>query len=492
MRARLRRQAVAAFAAFACAGSAARVSAQGPFEGTWTAGTTTMDVAIESWGADCGPQPVSTRSQGGGSVTVGQSGNELTIHARGRQVQTNTCWSQNPAMRKSASTYANGVWTTQCRTPQNDPREELGTYTLNAETPDRLRYRDVSKYNWKLKSSTCVATITTTQTLNRTAATSAKPSETPKPAPAPPPPEPPLEPWPDEQAESGAGCTPGAPARLSLRPSEATIELGQRACFRARVADARGCALPKAEVEWSLAHSDAVRGALEGHCFVAGQNAAEAEGEFRLVARYRTLRARAKVRVRAPDLSALLAKRLETGAITGFGADSAQAEAADAGPAAASDTPAPQPARVGARAAGQAPSAVGGSQLVLGAGALGVLLLGALLWTLRRRRVPGLAATPSEPPAVASELPSAPLAAASDPAPPGTGEAWICPTCRQGFAHQGSCPKDGAALIAYASFVQQHRARDEAPHKRCPRCGERYPSSSVFCGRDGSPLENVV
>ena len=130
-----------------------------------------MEVAIQSWGEDCGPRPQSTQAQGGGSVQLEQRGQVLTIKGGGREVRSDRCWSPNPAMRRAGSSYASGLWTTRCKTAASDPRQEAGTYTLKALSPDRLLYQDVSHFDWRLKDSTCVATITTTQTLLRLGAT---------------------------------------------------------------------------------------------------------------------------------------------------------------------------------------------------------------------------------------------------------------------------------------------------------------------------------
>src|SRR5262249_51617823 len=51
---------------------AAVARADGPYEGQWNAGAMHTDVAIHSWGADCGPRPQSTTSGGGGTVNVTQ------------------------------------------------------------------------------------------------------------------------------------------------------------------------------------------------------------------------------------------------------------------------------------------------------------------------------------------------------------------------------------------------------------------------------------
>jgi hypothetical protein len=48
---------------------------------------------------------------------------------------------------------------------------------------------------------------------------------------------------------------------------------------------------------------------MDGRCFVTTDNAAEAEGEYRITATLGALEARADVQVHSPDLSGLIAVR---------------------------------------------------------------------------------------------------------------------------------------------------------------------------------------
>src|SRR5262245_44367123 len=101
--------------------------AQEALSGSWEAGATSMEVAIQSWGADCGPRPQSTQSAGGGNVQIEQHGQVLTIRGADRDVRSDRCWSPNAAMRRVGSSSADGLWTTRCKTAANDPRQEVGT-----------------------------------------------------------------------------------------------------------------------------------------------------------------------------------------------------------------------------------------------------------------------------------------------------------------------------------------------------------------------------
>ena len=449
-----------------------------PLAGKWKAGATATNVVVESWGTDCGPRPSSSRSSGGGLVRVDQRGDVLTIVGKQRMIRSDECWSLNPSIRRVSSGRKGDVWTTRCRTPADDPREESGTYTLRALTPDRLLYQDVSRFNWQLKSSRCSASITTVQTLVRESTGAPAPPVLPplpdtskavkKRAPAATAPQPPpLE----------AGCVPGAPARLTVRPRQARLELGGKACLPARVSDANGCPIPAASVSWGLRAPPGMRGSLRQGCFQAGERAAESEGRFMILARSGELRSDAVIHVEAEDLSALLARRLGSGALTGED-DGAEATLP------LDDTP---PATPQGRVATRTVQGEGGglSPLRWTLLALVVLVAGIALIALRRRsRRQALArsmAAAAETPVYESDPPT--------PAAAGSASGYICPQCRQGFRGAGRCPKDDAMLVAYDEFMRAPASASTESARRCPKCGAQYPASSAFCGADGSPLE---
>jgi hypothetical protein len=420
---------------------------QDSLAGPWQAGATTMDVAIESWGPDCGPRPQSSRSAGGGRVEVEHTGDLLVIKGRNSDVRSDRCLSPNPAVKKVGSSRKRNTWITRCKTPGGDPKQEHATYTMRLEADGRLLYEDVSHFDWKLKDSACVATITTRQTLQRASAVPAAPGmpatpgtgmampNVPPPgsrSPAPPPP------GTRAQTPSTPPCIPGKPARLSLRPRQADIELGQRTCFEARLTDAKGCAVSQPAVTWSLDHKPGIRARLENGCFRAEEGSAEGEGTFRVTAAFAGLRANADVEVSASTLPALIARRMEGGAIEGETPDAgvASARAATPAPSAAAEPKAPV-ARVVARTVA-VPQEGNRSSLGLAAIATGVLafamLFGALLWRMRRPSSSQRPSTPSEP-------------------------------------------------------ARRPPAKTPTLSLRCPRCGAFYPEGSAFCGNDGSALE---
>lgn len=442
-------------------GIAARASADPPEAGTWRAGATTTAVQVERWDPACGPPPQSSRAEGGGNVQLAREGSAIVIGTRGREVRTGACWSRNPAIRRIATQAGGGVWTTQCQTPQGDPHEEHGRYTLKLLPGGELVYEDASRFHWRLGEATCAAATTTTQTLVRIGDAAAPAAAEPAPG---------AEPAP-------VACVPGAAATLAVRPQHARVELGERVCFRASASDAAGCPLPQAPIRWSIAHDEGIAGRLEGDCFVAGERAAEAEGTFRVTATIGALATTAVVQVQAADLSSLLAKRVESAALEGVEVVEPPALAPQPGP------PPPPAAKVDPSARAAATRAQADRRVALAAAGGFVLVLIAWMWLVRsrRRREAEQAAAP-----VAASIAPPARSIAPDAA---TADAWICPTCRVGYPREvGSCPKDGSELVPWRQFAESRRPSALVGGKRCPRCGRPYDAAAAFCTDDGSSL----
>ena len=486
---------LALFLVFASAGSA---RADGPYEGAWRASATRVDVAVRSWGTDCGPRPQSISSGAGGTVQVAQEGDHLVFRGQ-RTTRTDGCWSENRAVRRVSTSVQGGTWRTVCRTPPGDSRGETGTYTLRANGGDALAFTDLSEYDWALNASHCTATITTTQSFSRTRTAVAEPT-------------PPV--TPTERA-----CTPGAAARVSMRPERVTIQPGERNCLRARVVDTSGCTVPGHSITWTLERPAGRTGELADGCFQAAATAAEAEGEFRVVATSGALRGVAVVVVHTQDLSDLIARRGEFGAVGVLAGSDATAESQGA-------------ARVEARAL---ETGGGGSLLwpLVGAAVALLLLLGVVVMLLggKKKATSQSAprdsaefdeAPPSPRPAGAGASAIAPIVMSKTcpvchlevegettfcpkdgtrlvPSPRGgpatPSQALICPTCRRGFPPDARfCPHDSDELIPYAMFAARAKAKETAASDKpliCPKCGERFSSTTTFCGKDGSPLVTV-
>lgn len=421
--------------------------ADGPFEGDWRQGPMSIDVRVETWGPDCGPRPQSSTVPGRGTVHVTQEGDHLSF---GGRRSTRGCWSDNRAVRVVSSRVQSGSWQILCRTPPDDPRRETGTYTLRASGNERIELTDETDYDWALNESHCTAHVTTRQSFERTGGasppTTTTTTTTPPPTTTPEPPEP--------------ACTPGAPARVTLRPASAEVAVGERVCFNARVVDAQGCTVRSSGAELSVASG--TLGTLRGNCLEVSS-----VGEAVLVARSGTFEARATVRASSQDLSGLIARRGE--GVLGSG-----------------EATAGQDAGVAARAA----SSGGGVSpwlLVVAGLAIALASIAAVALTVRgRRRRAELAAREAQRASIASSLPVA-AAVPAAAAPTGAVEAMICPICRRGYpAGTNTCAKDHERLVPYAEFVA--RREQSVPERVCPTCGTRYPGTTKFCGKDGTTL----
>lgn len=418
--------------------------ADGPYEGQWREGPMNIRVSVESWGGDCGPRPQSTTTRGGGAFRISQQGDQLTFHLRQART-TRECWSENRAVRRVSSSYQAGTWRIVCRTPASDSRAETGTYTIQAVGDDRLQFRDVSRYDWQLNESSCVGTITTTQTFTRIGGGATEPEE------------PPEEP-------STPRCTPGAAARVVLRPASADVQPGGRQCFTARVVDSRGCALPR-RPSVRLAEGE---GSVSGLCYEAPDAATSA----RIVASSGALTAEARVAVRTMDLSDLIARRTESGSVGGGTPEDASSETA---------------ARVSATQRDDGPGLLWPALALVAA----LVLVGIAFLLLRRKKaptrarkasiggLPGVVIPDDEPEPEPETTVAAPTAVAGDD--------MICPSCRRGYPPgTETCPHDETRLMPYREFAAGKAAGVDS--HVCPTCGERYPPTVKFCGKDGTTL----
>ncbi len=408
----------------------------------------TIRVEVTSWGGDCGPRPQSTTTPGGGTFNITQSGDHLTFQLRRRRT-TRSCWSENRAVRRVSSSYQAGTWRVVCRTPPDDSRGETGRYTIQAVGNDRLNFSDTSEYDWQLNESRCRARMRATQSFTRVSGgrTSTTEPEPPRPR-----------------------CTPGAAARILLRPARAEVQPGAEQCFTARVVDSAGCALrgrPSLRVSGG--------GRIRGSCLSAPDEA----GTVTVVATAGGLSAEAVVTVRTMDLSDLIARR----------GDRQSPEMSPEG-----DATSETAARVSTRESDDAPGLLWPA-LAMGA-ALLLVIFGAIVLRLRKPTKPPPRDIPLGRTFPRSERPprpssSEPAEASAPPPQEGEpddhdrgGEDMICPTCRRGYAPGTTrCSQDDTALVPYKSFVSA------SGENVCPTCGERYPTTVKFCGKDRTRLE---
>jgi hypothetical protein len=192
-----------------------------------------------------------------------------------------------------------------------------------------------------------------------------------------------------------------------------------------------------------------------------------------VTAREGSLEAQARVRVRTPDLSDLIARRAEGGGAVSL--DDAETVSEEA-------------ARLAARSEPEARAGIG---WIIGFSAIGLLMalagaIGLLLHGRRKRK-----STTMPPPANWQPVQPEPVRASTsavEPPPPIVTEPKICPKCRRGYPPDAiRCAQDGTELLKYAEFTEKS-AKEAQATKVCPTCGAHFPATTRFCGKDGTTL----
>ena len=509
------------FAALALLLAAGPSRAQG-LAGEYTIGATKVKVNIHSWGEDCGPKPKSyTTKSKGKKVTVSQSGDHL-VFSNGRS--TKKCWSANIKLQRLSVTKKGNSWTVVCKSAPSDSHQEHGKYVITA-TGTKITVKDTSNYNWKLKESVCKATIVIDRVFSKSGAAVETPPE-PEPTP---PPEKTITPTIEKdypEAPPPKKCKEvGAPVKLVVFPVSTETSPGRKVCFNAYAVDKNGCRL-HVKPEWKLNKQDADRsGRLDGNCFVPGDNAADSEGVFRVVAEYSYYSAGSKVVVKSMSIEDLIAVNLDP---TGEEDQAAGDERAGAEQASSGEEQVDVPLAGGRRIPVFLLYVIPPVLLVV------LLLIVVFVGVSSRRKklkrriaeleaqrmheeaMAGVSSVPPQASAVPvqSMVPSGPIAPvpgqdmaepeqpparqrkqAHIPATPGGGPArahaappaagMVCRVCgRETGPDSRFCPHDGSELVPAVDTdeVQQETGMI------CPRCGRGYSPDTRNCGEDGELL----
>lgn len=390
--------------------------------GKWQAEPMTVRWVVGSWGAACGPRPSGGGDQGG-PVTIEERNGELVITGQGGAFSTEQCWQMHPELSRHSHAAADGSWKTTCRTAPTDARQEILQTTVSV-SGDTLSLQESGQYQFVVQGQTCAASSGRWRTYRRL------PAE-PPPAPAPP-------------VSRNPCATPGAPARIEVRPSRKLMRAGESFNFRASVFDEQGCSLGT-PVLWTVSPEGAPASIDAGRLSVTA-GAPDAALSVTATAASQSVRVLVDV-VSDERYAALLASG-------DFDADGASSEAATATITAGS---------LGAR---QVPATPAGSDrkwtfvAVVSVIALLFAVLGAAL--LRRARRSAARPAPGRRPlsdtrtVVFSDEDAVMAPRALDrtrlePAAPApaTKPATVCPVCGTMYDTRGIrvCPKDGAQLL---------------------------------------------
>ncbi len=393
--------------------------------GKWQAEPMTVRWVIGSWGAACGSRPSGGGDQGG-PVTIEERQGELVITGEGGTFSTEQCWRMHPELSRHSHSAADRSWKTTCRTSPTDARQEILQTTVSV-SGDTISLQESGQYQFVVQGQTCAASSGRWRTYRR--------------APAEPPPEPSA----PAPAARNPCATPGAPARIEVRPSRKLMRAGESFNFRASVHDAQGCSLGT-PVLWTVS-PDGAPASIEGGRLSVAAGAPDAALSVTATAASQSVRVLVDV-VSDERYAALLASG-------NFDADGASSDAATATITAGS---------LGARQVAATPAGSDRKWTFVGVVSAIALLFAVLgAWLLRRARRGAARAAPRRRPlpdtrtvVFADEDAVGPAARALDrtrlePAPPApaTKPATVCPVCGTMYDTRGIrvCPKDGAQLL---------------------------------------------
>jgi hypothetical protein len=224
-----------------------------PVDGPWNMSAVTESFTVQQWSAPCGPAPVTGTAQPGGLVRLRTDGAEFVIEGGRRVLRTDGCLDGMPTLASEAHSTNGRSWRTRCATPPSDPRRAMINTAYFLTSDDTIQIAETGRYELTINNSRCIADVKRDASLARVVAASAPTASAPAgvvahaPTPADttspvsvaaPPPKP--------------DCSsPGAPARLEVRPSRKVLRVGAGFGFRAVVLDGAGCptAIP---IQWAL------------------------------------------------------------------------------------------------------------------------------------------------------------------------------------------------------------------------------------------------
>ena len=500
------------FAAIWLASSALHAQA---YEGKWHRTYLQFTVDVSHWGENCGTRPRSYSSKATKPTEILQNNGHLFFSTGG--LRTDRCNSPNPALISLTTSRSANMWTRTCETPADSGRYEKIDYTFSG-SGDQLTYRAESSFRWSLDGDLCVVKWVERRTYARViqdeeaeaedqsgspvvrvhkddsfakSKTKAKPTATANAS--------------ADDTEPRPECNPhGKAKRLVIAPRSARISPSQSVCFQLRGVDENECRFPVA-AKWTASQNGVVQPRLMNAkgCFVAGDNAAESEGIFQVLAEYRGVSAQTTVEVKYPDIGDLALARLDlSDEIDGLSTDS----------------DAPAPAEIIPIAIDTADTEVGTSTVPgtktpplkspekssdktnwivwLLAAAIVVFIVLSVVLTVVLVKKPR--ATPEDDEKFFGELSEPDESTAVPPPKAEQGEnrtnkapGRICLKCGKIYpADAKFCPVDATSLVSSAPQAPDN-FRSSMPPPRgmiCPKCKRGYDMDARFCPHDSTAL----
>jgi predicted nucleic acid-binding Zn ribbon protein len=466
--------------------------------GSWNAGPMIESVAFKTWVKECGPQPTG-RTLAGGPYTISLSGDEL-VFSGANPFRSDQCIDMTTGSRVAHSANpSTGVWSTRCETPKDDPRLTQISTSVKATGDSKISIYEKATYSWTWASGTCAADVVRTWNFTNPRAAAAAASSSAAAAASS------TAPVPTATATATATPTtttppptsdcasPGAAAKLEVRPKRKVMRPGETFDFKARILDDAGCEVAE-KAKFSLAPNSpaAAKGlSIDPNGRVKTSDTTEPVA-LTLVVDGAAQQVKVQLEVVSSDryLDVLSKEGLDQ-----TGADDQAVSVVVSGGGGGGATVVDPRAQEEAKRKRIALLAMAG-------GAAALVALGAVVLFRRskakddrseeeKRRAREDAEREHARAKAAHE---ATVAAAQAALAQGT--AKKCPTCATIFPPDAEfCPLDGARLVAavVAPAAAPARPAPKAaaaakPAKMCPICGEKFPVEAGFCGKDGVAL----
>lgn len=242
------------FTAVVVCGFGRTARAESPFDGKWRQSALREDFTVQKWQTGCGPQPRSSSTGGGETVSVRAEGDVLSFVGGGRVFRSNQCYDPLPSLVRETYSHAadSRLWRTRCATPPGDPRKTVMQTLVAATSDTHIEVTETGRYEIAHEDGLCVADVRRTRSFDLiqkdtpaapASATASAPATAPAPTAAPPAPK-------EEPKPTSTCATPGPAARLEVRPSKKLLRAGESFTFRAKVVDRDGCPLVD-DVKWT-------------------------------------------------------------------------------------------------------------------------------------------------------------------------------------------------------------------------------------------------
>ncbi len=206
--------------------------------GNWEEEYSETIVSVEQWNSACGPTPKSTgRRKRGLRFKVEDQGIALKFKGVKKSFSTADCQTSNKAVQPKERTVKKKLFMISCSTPEDANPYENGLYSFRVKSPERIDYRETTRFSRNVSGSMCVHTKRVRRVYKKLpgpvegSKLSDKDSE----------PEDSKSSAPPPQIEADPCQKPGAVVSVFIEPSHMEMTPGSKACVEVSASDSNAC-----------------------------------------------------------------------------------------------------------------------------------------------------------------------------------------------------------------------------------------------------------